>query len=78
MKYKRVPVSSTFFVLVPENLTPDEEANYIASRVAFVNLEQLEAEIQEDLKRWEEGKMVSMEETLAELAQETNNDGKNE
>ena len=44
MKYKHVPVSSELWIPVPENLTPEEETDFIASRIAFVNLEQLEAD----------------------------------
>jgi hypothetical protein len=68
MKYKQVPVSESIFIMVPDNLTPDEEANYIASRIAFVNLEELEADLRATLKLWEEGKMIPLEDLLAELA----------
>jgi len=71
MNYKYVPVSKTMHVRVPENLTPDQEANYIASRIAFVNFDEVEAGIQEDLKLFEQGKMIEMGETLADLKRES-------
>ena len=67
MKFKEVPVSSSISVFVPENLSPDEEAEYIASRIAFVDFEQLEADSQEILQLWKEGKMIPMEDVLKDL-----------
>lgn len=69
MNYKKVPVSKLMHIMVPDNLTPDEEAIYIASRIAYVNFEELEAGIEHDLSQFEEGKMIAMEDTLAELSQ---------
>ena len=77
MKYKHIPVSKTLFLRVPENLTPDEEANYIASRIAFVNFEELEADCRASLKLIEEGPAILMEDVLAELTQDANKDGQN-
>ena len=41
MKIKNVPVSSELTIAVPDNLAPEEEANFIANRIAFIELEQL-------------------------------------
>jgi predicted transcriptional regulator len=70
MNFKEVSVSSEFTVSVPDNLTPEEEANYIASRIAFVDLEKLAAEIREHLHLWEQGKLVPMEDVLEELSKD--------
>lgn len=79
MNYKHIHVSKTITIPVPDNLTPDEEANYIANRMAFVNLEELEADCQATVKLMdEENKWIYMEDVLAELSRETNVDGKRE
>lgn len=77
MQYKHVPISNSVSIPVPENLTPDEEAKFIAGRIAFVNLEELEADCRANLKLWEEGKMISLEDVLADLRKDTNQDNGN-
>ena len=71
MNFKQVPVSRELTIPVPDNLTPEEEANYIANRIAFVDLEQLAADLRGAMKLWEEGKMIPMEDVLAELSHQT-------
>ena len=73
MQFKNVPISSSVSVAVPANLTPDEEAKFIAGRLAFVNLEELEADCSATLKLWEEGKLIPLESVLADLATEVSN-----
>jgi hypothetical protein len=70
MNYKMVPVSNSVSIPVPDNLTPDEEALYIARRVAFVNLEELEADYRKTLELWENGKLIPMADVLDELAKD--------
>lgn len=70
MKFKEVSVSSEFTVSVPENLTPEEEANYINSRIAFVDLEKLAAELREHQSLWEQGTLIPMEDVLEELSRD--------
>ena len=68
MNYKHVPVSSELTIPVPHNLTPEEEATYIANRIAYVDLEQVAADIRNAIKSWEEGDAISMEDVLEELS----------
>jgi hypothetical protein len=70
MEYKYVDISDSVQMPVPLGLTPDEEANYIASRMGFVDLKALEAECCQALKDSEEGKLVDLETVLHELEQE--------
>lgn len=70
MKFKHVPVSSELTIEVPDNLTPEEEANYIANRIAFVDLEQLAADLRNTMKLWDEGKMQPMERVVEELSRD--------
>jgi hypothetical protein len=74
MQYKQVSVAGDLTVPVPLGLTGEEEAKYIASRVAFVDLEQLKADSIEMLKAWEQGKMMPMEVVLSELKKSDDNE----
>lgn len=74
MQYKHVSVSGDLTVPVPLGLNAEEEAQYVASRIAFVDLERLNADSQEILKAWEEGKMIPMESVLAELKKAGDNE----
>jgi hypothetical protein len=74
MEYKLVSVSGDLTVPVPVGLSAEEEAQYVASRIAFVDLERLKADSLELLKAWEEGTMVPMEAVLAELKQTAGKD----
>jgi hypothetical protein len=42
MEFKNVHISDSVSVPVPIGLSKDEEASFIANRLAFVNLEDLE------------------------------------
>ena len=77
MNFKHVPVSSELSIPVPDNLTPEDAANYIANQIAFVDLEQLAAEMYSAMKLWEEGKMIPMEDLLEELARDETDNGTN-
>jgi len=68
VKFKYVPVSKDLTIPVPDNLTPEEEANFIANKIAFVDLEQLAEEVRNAHKLWQEGKAIPMEDLLEELA----------
>lgn len=70
MEYKNVDISASVSIPVPLGLTPDEEANFIAGRIAFVNFEALEAQCLEALQLLDEGKLSSFEEVLDELERE--------
>ena len=70
MDFKNVNVSDSVSVPVPLGLTPDEEANYIANRIAFVNFEELEAQCTEALKLLDEGKLTPFDKVLDELERE--------
>ena len=70
MEYKNVGISESISIPVPKGLTQDEEANFIAGRLAFVNLKELEAECEEAVRLSEEGKLIPLREVLAELEQE--------
>lgn len=67
MDFKFVDVSDSVSIPVPKGLTPEEEANYIASRIAFVNLPELEKECDEAFQLWREGKTIPLETVLEEL-----------
>lgn len=69
MEYKLVSVSGDLTVPVPVGLSAEEEARYVASRIAFVDLERLKADSLELLNAWEEDRLVPMEAVLAELKQ---------
>lgn len=73
MQYKQVSVAGDLTVPVPLGLTAEEEAKYVASRVAFVDLEQLKTDSIEILKAWEEGKMIPIEAVLRDLKQSGDN-----
>ncbi|MBI2807603.1 MAG: hypothetical protein HYX68_21695 [Planctomycetes bacterium] len=76
MDYKNIPISESVSIPVPVGLTPDEEANFIAGRIAFVNFEELEAKIREALQQLDEGKLVSLRSVLEEIERESpTNDG---
>jgi hypothetical protein len=70
MEYKDVPVSDTVSIPVPVGLSPDEEAQYIVSRIAFVDLKALEAECAEAFEQLKQGKMIPLRTVLAELEKE--------
>ena len=70
MEYKHVKVNDSVSVPVPVGLTPDEEANYIANRIAFVNFEELESQCREGLRLFDEGKLVTLQSVLDELENE--------
>jgi hypothetical protein len=70
MEYKYIGVSDSVSIPVPLGLTPDEEANFIAGRLAFVNLKELEAEYEEAMRLSEEGKLIPLREVLDELEKE--------
>jgi len=70
MEYKYVDISESVSVPVPRGLTPEEEANFIAGRLAFVNLKELESECEEAIRLSEEGKLIPLREVLDELEKE--------
>lgn len=74
MDYKFVPVSDSASVAVPLGLSPDEEATFIAGRLAFVDLEALEAQCTEAMRLSDEGKTVSLQSVLDELQAEVDSD----
>ena len=67
MEYKYVDITDSVSIPVPIGLTPDEEANFIAGRIGFVNFEELEAQCQEAMRLFDEGKLIPLREVLAEL-----------
>jgi hypothetical protein len=71
MNYKEVPVSNELTVSVPDNLSPEEEANYIAGRIAFVDLEQLAADLRNHMSLWEQGKLIPLEDVLDEISKDS-------
>ena len=76
MEYKYVDISDSVSIPVPKGLTPNEEANFIAGRIAFVNFEELEAQCQEAMRLSDEGKLVTLRSVLEELENEVEPDGK--
>ena len=74
MEYKYVNISDSVSVPVPKGLTPEDEANFIASRIGFVNLEELEAECRQAMKDLEDGKLVELRSVLEELENETSSE----
>jgi hypothetical protein len=70
MEIKNVNITDSVSVPVPLGLTPDEEATYIANRIAFVNFEELEAQCTEALQLLDEGKLVSLQSVLDEIKSE--------
>ena len=70
MEYKDVKVTDSVSIPVPVGLTPDEEANYIANRIAFVNFEELEAQCREGMRLLDEGKLVTLQSVLDEIENE--------
>ena len=70
MEYKHVRITDSVTMPVPIGLTPDEEAYYIASRIAFVDFEALEAECRDLLRQHEAGELIPLRNALAELEQE--------
>ena len=71
MEYKYVDISHSVSIPVPLGLTPDEEANFIAGRIAFVNLEELESNCREAMRLSDEGKLQTLRSVLEELENET-------
>ena len=80
MEYKFVEISDSVSIPVPKGLTPDEEANFIANRIAFVNFEKLEAECVQAMNDFKAGKLVDLRTVLSELEKDANskNGQKNE
>jgi len=74
MGYKMVPISDRVSVPVPLGLTPDEEATFIAGRIAFVDFEAIEAQCAEAMRFSDEGKTVSLQSVLDELQAEVDSD----
>jgi hypothetical protein len=78
MEYKYVDISDSVSIPVPKGLTPDEETNFIASRIAFVNFEELEAECLQAMQDLNDGKLTDLRSVLAELEDEMKSEkGKN-
>jgi hypothetical protein len=75
MKYKQVSVSKELTIPVPDNLSPEDEANYIANQIAFVDLEQLATDMRDALNLWKEGKMIPMEDVVDELSRDVEENG---
>lgn len=75
MEYKLVTISDTAKVCVPLGLTPDEEAIFIANRIAFVDVEKLENDCVELFEQWEAGKLISLESVLNEVEKEMSANG---
>ena len=44
MEYRFVNVTKSVAVPVPKGMTPEDEATFIAGRIAFVNFEELETQ----------------------------------
>lgn len=72
MAYKEIKITDAVSMPVPMGLTPEEEANYVAGRIAFVNFDELEAQCQEALQLLDEGKLTPFEDVLDELERESN------
>ena len=70
MEYKDVRITKTVSMPVPKGLSPDEEANFIAGRLAFVDLNKLEADCEEAIRLSEEGKLFPLHEAIEELQKE--------
>lgn len=70
MEYKFVSISDSVQVPVPTGLTSDEEAKYIADKIAYVDFVRLEDECVELVKQWEDGKLISFDNLLNELEHE--------
>lgn len=60
-------ISDSVSIPVPKGLTPEEEGNFIAGRIAFVNFEQLEPQCLEAMQLLDEGKLVSLRSVLGGL-----------
>ena len=71
MDYKYVDISDSVSVPVPTGLTPDEEANFIARRIAFVDFEELEATCLQAMQDLKDGKLVDLRSVLEELENES-------
>ena len=75
MDHKFVNISDTVSIPIPRDLTPEEEASYIANRIPLIHFQELEAECLETLQLWQEGKLLSFEKVLEDLqrdARDTN------
>lgn len=70
MEYKFVNVTKSVAVPVPKGMTPEDEATFIAGRIAFVNFEELETKAREAMRLLGEGKLTPFEDVLDELDQE--------
>ena len=70
MEYKYFNLSESVSTPVPVGLTPEEEVNFVASRLAFVNLKELETECEEAIRLSEDGKLIPLRTALDELEKE--------
>lgn len=70
MEYKEIRISNSVSISVPMGLTPEAEANFIASRLAFVDLKALEARCEEAMRQFDEGKLIPLRDILEELEQD--------
>jgi hypothetical protein len=70
MEYKYVDISDSVSIPVPKGLTPDEEASFIAGRIAFVNFEEVETQCVQAMQDLRDGKLVELRSVLAELEDE--------
>ncbi len=71
MEYKYVDISKSVSIPVPTGLTPDEEANFIAARIAFVDFDELESQCREAIRLSDEGKLQSLGSVLDEIEKES-------
>jgi hypothetical protein len=76
MEFKEVKITESISMPVPKGLSPDEEASFIASRLAFVDLKKLEADCEEAFRLSQEGKLFPLHEVLDELEREMNTESK--
>lgn len=70
MEYKFVDISDSVSIPVPKGLTPDEEANFIAGRIAFVDFAELEATCLQAMQDAKDGKLVDLRSVLDDLENE--------
>jgi hypothetical protein len=77
VEYKYVKLSETVSTPVPVGLSPEDEANFIAGRMAFVDLNELEAQCEEAMRLSREGKLIPLREALDELENEMNCEAEN-
>jgi hypothetical protein len=70
MEIKNVNITDSVSVPVPLGLTADEEATFIANRIAFVNFDELESQCREAMQLLDEGKLVTLQSVLEEFKNE--------